>query len=479
MIHLSVIVRRCRHWIRLLLRLPQGRQAVGRRQGNKPPIAGSAPESAEPSRPQPAVPETTGEQLSPTVGIAPYVVPTTGEVAGLPSSNAMTVGSVTFVPPTGWQVTKSGQDGVFLKAATRETKAALLIVEVPFSGDFRSAFNSVLTARCPVSGLELKNPHQGVTSAGSPMIQIHDRGTLRGTRQREHVYAVGVAMENKMVLAMLMSGDWGGDYIGFEKAFEKLVSHWRLSGEKGPAWDPLRPPPPTGARAGLFFGARLQNQINPLGGLDLLSIREYIVLLPTGQVFNGLPEGGHILDMDFTAECTRHPHSCGTYRIAGNRIDFTWRGEYGMVTRDTSEFAGGAPGKSTIASFNGTHLSETLPVQNLRLTGRYTSTFAQVGSNAFQSTSVVSETYISFFPDGTYSKSGFAAGSFTNTSAAGTVSNRKAAQTGRYTMNGYALTLSPSNGAPQETFTTVFEENSASPKAVFIDDKAFLRDKRQ
>jgi hypothetical protein len=149
-----------------------------------------------------------------------------------------------------------------------------------------------------------------------------------------------------------------------------------------------------------------------------------------------------------------------------------------MVKRESSQFVPGGPGKSNVANFNGTRAFEVAPVQNLRLSGRYTSTFAQVGETAFQSTRVVAQTFISFGPDGTYSKSGFSSESFSGTSAGATVQGHKAAQTGHYTLNGYALTLSSSDGAPAETFTTVFEEINPSPKAVFINDKAFLRDGR-
>jgi hypothetical protein len=233
-----------------------------------------------------------------------------------------------------------------------------------------------------------------------------------------------------------------------------------------------------GARPGFYFGSRLQNQLNPLGGMDLNAVREYLVLLPTGQAFQALPIGGHVLDMDFAAECTRLPHACGTYQIQGNRIDFIWRGEYGMVTHESSQWDTGEGGKASVASFNGTRVFEASPVRNLRITGRYTSTFASVGSTAFQSTSVVAQTFISFSPDGSYQKSGFSAASFTGTGAAGTVQNRKGVQTGRYALNGYTLTLTPSDGGTPETFTTVFEEINPSPKAVFINDKAFLRDGR-
>ncbi|HEY1948206.1 MAG TPA: hypothetical protein VGG97_14440 [Bryobacteraceae bacterium] len=442
------------------------------------PSANFVPSPATPAESASGVPAAAPPAL-PATGSSGFVVPTTGEAANVPAGNPITVGSVTFTPPAGWRVTENTSQRATLQAATQHTKAVLFIEQLPLSGDFRSAFGNALRTQSPVTGLKLQYPQEGVTGGGSPMIHVRDNGTLRGGRQNETIDAVGVALGNTMLLSELVSGDWGGDNFGFQRAFEKIVSNWKLTGEKGTAWDPVNPPPPVGARSGFFFGARLQNQLNPLGGMDLNAVREYLILLPTGQAFKSLPFGGRVLDMNFAAECTRLPHACGTYRMEGSRINFTWRGEYGLVTHDNSQFdRGSGGGKASVANFNGTRVFETAPVQNLRISGRYTSTFASVGSTAFHSASVVAQTFINFSPDGTYQKSGFSAASFTGTGAAGTVQEHKGVQTGRYTLNGYALTLAPSGGEPPETFTTVFEAVNPSLKAIFINDKAFLRDGR-
>jgi hypothetical protein len=441
------------------------------------PLANSASSAATPAESASGVQAAVPPAL-PATGSSGFVVPTTGEAANVPAGNPITVGPVTFTPPAGWRVTENTSQRTVLQAATQHTKAVLFIEQLPLSGDFRSAFGNALRTQSPVTGMKMQYPQEGSNGGGSPMIHIRDNGTLRGGRQNETIDAVGVALGNTMVLSELVSGDWGGDNFGFQRAFEKMVSNWKLTGEKGATWDPINPPPPVGARSGFFFGARLQNQLNPLGGMDLNAVREYLILLPTGQAFKALPFGGHVLDMNFAAECTRLPHACGTYRTEGNRINFTWRGEYGLVTHDSSQFDKGSGGKASVASFNGTPVFEAAPVQNLRISGRYTSTFASVGSTAFHSSSVVAQTFINFSPDGTYQKSGFSAASFTGTGAAGTVQGHKGVQTGRYTLNGYALTLAPSSGEPPETFTTVFEEVNPSPKAIFINDKAFLRDGR-
>jgi hypothetical protein len=58
------------------------------------------------------------------------------------------------------------------------------------------------------------------------------------------------------------------------------------------------------------------------------------------------------------------------------------------------------------------------------------------------------------------------------------VNSHKGIQSGRYTFDGYALTLTPSEGNPPETFTTIVETVSSTPAAIFIEDTAFLRDRK-
>jgi hypothetical protein len=430
----------------------------------------SRPDSASPA------PRYASPQAQPSS--ASFVNPKTGEVDGIPRGAPITVGAVTFTPPAGWRPGENSANRAILQAATQHTKAVLMVQQLPLSGDFGSAFASALRSQMPIANLKLQYPHQGSTGAGSPMIQILDSGTLRNGRERAKLDAVGIALGDSMILATLLSGDWGGDQYSFQRAFEKMVSAWRLTGERGTPWDPLHPPSPVGARSGLFLGSRVENALNPLGGMDLKAVREYLVLLPTGQAFQALPQGGHVLDMDFAAECTRLPNACGTYQIHGNTIDFTWREEYGIVTHQTSQLKSNSSGNVSVESFKGTSAVEMKPVRDCRISGRYTSTFAQVGSTAFQSTSVVSQTFIAFSPDGSYQKSGFSGASFSGTGASGTVNSHKGIQSGRYTFDGYALTLTPSEGNPPETFTTIVETVSSTPAAIFIEDTAFLRDRK-
>ena len=210
--------------------------------------------------------------------------------------------------------------------------------------------------------------------------------------------------------------------------------------------------------------------------MDLRAERYYVLLLPNGQAYSELPEGGHVDNFNFAAVCQKEPKHCGTYDISGGRIHFKWMDDYGLVDESESAWTG-ATDKGTFDT-RGHSYRRILPVHGLRVSGKYTSTFASVGSIGTQSTSVVSEKYITFTPDGRYQKSGFSGGSFDNAGAAGTMMSKKGVVTGTYAIDGYTLTLTPNGGAP-ETFSVVFEDPSPTTKAIFIDDSGFLRNDRQ
>ncbi len=191
-------------------------------------------------------------------------------------------------------------------------------------------------------------------------------------------------------------------------------------------WDFNRPKG-AGGQSGLYWSNRLQNTINPLGGMDLRAIRDYVVLLPSGQAYRDLPKDGHVLDIDFSSACKAKPKNCGTYEIEGGTIRLRWLGSMGCWRRRAE--------RGLRAEREGVRCGRTLyahyaPVHDLRMNGKYTSTFAMVGNMATQSTSVVSEKYLTLTTDGRYQKSGFSAASFDNSNAAGTFGGRKPVQSG-------------------------------------------------
>jgi hypothetical protein len=416
---------------------------------------------------------------APGTAAAPAVAATqagAAEAIATPASPAgqLTQGLASFAVPAGWTVQRTDASATLLQRTTAHTRAVILVTTLPLSGGLPEAFSSAVRSHFPGTGLQLKYTHAGTTAAGSQEIYVLDTGKVGPRGQFENVAAVGVALGDRMQFAMLMNDDWGGESVQHRAAFEKLVEGWQLHGEAGSGWDPLHPPKPLTPLDGFFMGSRMQNQLNPLGGMDLLAIREYLLLLPTGQAYHGLPKGGHVLDMDFPTVCREQPLNCGTYTVDGSAVRLTWKGEYGLVTEERGTITRNSGGETVVSNVNGTNAVAVAPVEHLRIQGNYTATMAQSGG-AGNSTSVVAQTFINFRADGTYQKSGFSSASFGGGGASGTVQSHRGVEAGTYTLDGYTLSLQPAGGQPPETFTAVIPVVNRSPDALFLDDRSFLR----
>jgi hypothetical protein len=271
---------------------------------------------------------------------------------------------------------------------------------------------------------------------------------------------------------ILMRSDWESLMSKADDEFETMVDTLRFTSQpESSLWDFNHPPQGSGGQKGLYWANGLINMPNAFGGMDLRAERYYVMLFPNGQAYRELPEDGHVDDLNFTAACQKRPKNCGTYDISGGQIHFKWPEEYGLVEESKGAWS---PGDRGGLETNGHHYTRILPVHGLRVSGKYTSTFASVGSIGGQSNSVVSEKYITFSPDGHYQKSGFSGASFDNSNAAGTFTSKKGVTTGTYSIEGYTLTLTPSAGPPEQ-YSVVFEDPTPSPKAIFINDDGFLR----
>jgi hypothetical protein len=395
------------------------------------------------------------------------------------ASGPVKVGDASLMPVSGWAVTKSTPDQVILQKTMREkdTRDAKLLVVLsmqPMQGSIDQAFPAAVRRNFPGPSMELKYIHKGVTRGGQEARTVRDGGRLNlPGNPRARVRAVGMAApDGRLLLAMiLMRSDWESLLSKADDEFEAMVTSLRFASQPESAlWDFNRPPKGAGGQSGLYWSNSLQNTINPFGGMDLRATRDYMILLPSGQAYRGLPDDGHVLNIDFATACKGKPKKCGTYEIRGGTMHLRWMGDYGLVEDESGAWT--PSGKGGFDA--GTHYTRIMPVHDLRVSGKFTSTFAMVGTMATQSTSVVSEKYLTLTADGRYQKSGFSAASFDNSNAAGTFGGRKPVQTGTYTMNDYTLTLTPAGGAP-ELYSLVLEDPTPNATALFINDDAFLK----
>jgi hypothetical protein len=399
------------------------------------------------------------------------------------NGSPLIVGDASITPTAGWSVSKSTPDQVTLqktmvtklRSSTGDARLVVLLSMQPMQGGLDQSFAAAVRRNFPGPPLELKYINKGVTRGGQQARVVRDGGRMNlPGNPRARIRAVGIAApDGRMLLAMiLMRSDWESLMSKADDEFEAMIASLRFSSQpESTLWSFDRPQKGGGGQSGLYWANALINMPNAFGGMDLRAERYYVILMPDGRAYNDLPEDGHVQDIDINAACQKKPKKCGTYQISGGSIQFKWYDDYGLVEESQSPWVQGEKG-----SFNtrGHDYRRILPVHGLRVNGKYTSTFASVGSIGTQSTSVVSEKYITFTPDGRYQKSGFSGGSFDNSNAAGTFTSRKGVQAGTYSIDGYTLTLTPTGSAP-ELYSVIFEDPTPSPKAIFINDDGFLR----
>jgi hypothetical protein len=209
--------------------------------------------------------------------------------------------------------------------------------------------------------------------------------------------------------------------------------------------------------------------------MDLISQRDYATFYRNGIVYDGLPRGGQIDNMDLNSTCAQDPTDCGTYYIEGTKLITQFPNNAGLLENDTTSVRsplGEAPGLSVRRH----SLSKLTPVTAVRLDGAYTSL---AGSTSGPSGSFARSQTIVFFPDGRYESNksiGFTAtpGGINSDNGGVVGYTNSGPNQGTYTIQGYTLTLRPSAG-PVRTATILFFDDERPVKSVLIDDEFFKR----
>ena len=413
-------------------------------------------------------------QSAPSAAVGQNAAPAYGggaPQAALPAMGAANVSlqGVQFAAPAGWAAGKSGANSA---SYVYQNKGEVIIVSVmPMqSADVAAAFRANVHATFPAPDAKLQHVEVGKTAQGLAAASVSDGGKLAANQRYTSLRAVGIAMPgNRMLLLEYVARGGASDTVTAEKGFQAMVRTVRVEGAPvSEPWDVMHPPKGSGGMKGLFWTTQLQNMINPLGGMDLRANRYYVTLLPNGQVYADLPKGGHVFDMDFAAAVAKSPQDCGTYRVSGGVIHYIFPNQYGLLIESEGKVS------QTSVEHDGRSLTAVRPVQGMQLSGKYSATFAMVNNGVTMSatTSVSSTHVLAFSPDGSYARTGSSGAS----GSAYAISNKNGVTGGRYQINGYTLTLTPAGGGPPEVKTVVFEDANPSPKAIWIDDEAYLRD---
>lgn len=402
----------------------------------------------------------------------------TTAAAPKPAAGPLTAGAVTFTPPPGWTVAESSGGTTTLEHNDERGKRSSIIVgSDPLPGPLIATLRNALTTTFRDFDLKIDRIDEAKTTHGHAAAYFDEYARHRTKRQRLRFAGVAVDLSGRMQIAWLLTPDGAASYDR-KRELEEMVRSWSYVGSAKPSWDPLKPPRGSGGLSGLYWGVLLQNQLNPFGGMDLVALRKYMLLLPNGWAYSDVPPGGKVMDIDFAAELRRVPKRCGLYSVQGDQLVFDWITDFGLIQRTTLPFQ--RRGANNVSfNYEGASMNIVRPApKNLRLSDEYTSTFHMSGNLGGSSNSVTSQRSIAFTPDGRYRKSGFAAFSFSNDAGTGTTSgagyNPRAPNTGRYVIDGYTLTLTPDQGL-EEVFTLVIEKFEPEVTALFIDDNAFLK----
>lgn len=396
------------------------------------------------------------------------------------SQSAIPAGDVEVVAPEGWSVTKQPGNGLLLRRTDKGNPSVINIGSEAFTGSLAEKVRQTMQAGFANMGLRLERLTEGKSANGHPTVSFNQ--TVRAKGQQLRICGIGFDLGGRLQLAWLATVD-DGNADEREHEFDELVRTWRFRNgsanvQASPPQTQASPPPTQSAPelVGFYWGSDVRNEFNGLsGGLELKAVRNYIVLLPNGRAYRGIPPGGHVLDMDLAAQCRRYPLRCGTYSVQGDKITFEWTDRPGALKRKTSTLQG--RGGSFRFEFDGTEVSRVPPLPDLRVNGRYTATTVIVGGSASSSMTASNQRTLALTPDGRYTKSGFSAVSFSNEAGGdrtgGGGRSRSGVESGSYSIRGFQLTLKPDSGPP-EYFTIVIETPGTSPKALFIDDAAFL-----
>lgn len=381
--------------------------------------------------------------------------------------------------PAGWSVERDSQGPVILKRTDEGQLSAIVIQSQPLEGALPDAVRSAMHRGFADAKLKLDSLTETNSIFGLRGVSFDESVRHPQLRRRFKVCGVALNVAGRLHLAWLTTIS-NAAAEAREREFEQMIRSWKFQKNAATAWDPTKARKVPARAAGLYWGSKIQNRYNGLSGsMQMKAVRRYVLLLPTGQAYRGLPPGGRVLEMDFAERLREDPEQCGVYSIDGDEIVFEWPGPLGLLTTTRSPLE--QRGDQLQFKFMGVDVSPVQPVSGLRVDGTYTASSVTTSNTAFSNTTASSERRLTLTSDGRYTKTGFVGVSFSQDSGgshtSGAGSSRPGAQKGMYAIDGFRLTLSPDNG-PAEHSTILIETPGPSPGALFIDGSAYLKSGR-
>jgi hypothetical protein len=387
-------------------------------------------------------------------------------------------GNITFKSPAGWR--RAENDGALLLVPPdlpRGQSCVLIVLPgAELRGDFRAAFDAARNAL--QQGERVIN--EGEVSAERNANGFDTLSALAltedaaGQRTYRFYLAAHPGARIEMFVFAATNDELLKRYVPAFKEFVGSVSFANLptrgdapAAASGGARKPNRPAVAGAGLSGLYVATESRQQFNVNTKFyDYIVRQVYYLFAPDGRVYRGLPKGGALDDFDFDRAAETDPANLGTYRLAGNTIQFDWPGGQ---TAPPLAFSRGQDGLRIgsnnffrVGSFDGQRL------EGLYARGSFTNLSGGAG---VASGGVGGEQRIAFSRDGRFAQRGFVgfAGTGGGTSAAASQGGQAA---GTYRVSGNTLELTYADG---QTARLTFFLYPREPNVLVIDGVTYLR----
>lgn len=388
--------------------------------------------------------------------------------SGLASAEPRQLPGLTFeMPGPEWRETRGAEHSQFERRFDDENQpgAALIVVTgKPLDGDFKAMFEESVNN---IEDLKDEKPYldqTGVTTLGHPA-----RRQTRCCSRNPRVGTIFVAYHppGSFVSVQLIHVNLSRHERDLVEAeFQTLIGTLDFAGFGRP---PVMPEPPDQEveLSGLYMGSEIGLKLNPWGGLDMKVDKTLYVFDSTGLFSRTPPLGTE----DLTRFCPTRPSVCGTYVATGEQIVLHRLDEYGIVSPRTHDFEQG----DQSVRIGRDRLNAVAPADDLKLDGKWTSSWAQTGSSAAGGVSVSGSRTIHFTPDGRFTRDGSVSFSSVHDGGDGssgvTGSSDRPIESGTYRIDGYTLTMVLDHGET-ETASLYMPDNNT--RLLVIDGANYL-----
>jgi hypothetical protein len=406
-----------------------------------------------------------------------------GEVEAQAPAGWERAGDVVYQAPPGWQ--RFEKDGVifYLPPDAGQDQGACFIAILPgtqLQGDFRAWFDAAVAiaqkGSTVVSGGEVATARasDGSDVISSAVVTKDASGQMAyrfylaahtGARVEMFIYAAtsreAYERHQPQFRSFLDSVSFAS--IGAQVARQPMLGP-RPASTALPDTASARTAPPPSALSleGLYTGTTTSNQFNMLTGYyDHRVYHSYYLFTADGHVYRGLPRGGRASGFEVESARRDSPENVGSYRIAGDQIQFRWPGG-----DQTQTFKRNANGTLQIGRTIYYHV-EKAPA-GLRLSGTYSAvsfvnTSTGNGARTGTVSNVAGERRITFYPDGRFSVQGVV-GFAGSGPYAGAATRGETASSGTYRIYDYTLELDHADGRREQFTFFIHPQNAKEPQ---------------